>query len=98
MFATEIRAAPGSYPVDYRMDLERATFTPADLPAETAQGLRALMDRLGLVYGAADLRRTEDGDVFLEVNPAGEWRFVEDRTSHRITDAMASLLASLDRP
>jgi hypothetical protein len=36
---------------------------------------------LGLVYGAADFRRTPEGDyVLLEVNPAGEWRFVEERT------------------
>jgi glutathione synthase/RimK-type ligase-like ATP-grasp enzyme len=56
------------------------------------------MDRLGLVYGAIDMRRTVDGDVFLEINPAGEWRFVEDRTGQPITAAMADLLVSLDRP
>ena len=97
MFATAIRPAPGGYDVDYRMDLVGATFTATDLPPDTERGLRALMDRLGLVYGAIDLRRTEGGDVFLEVNPAGEWRFIEDRTAQPITDAMADLLVSLDR-
>jgi glutathione synthase/RimK-type ligase-like ATP-grasp enzyme len=98
LFPTAIRATPGGYDVDYRMDLAGATFTPTDLPQETERRLRALMARLGLVYGAIDLRRTPDGDVFLEVNPAGEWRFIEERTGQPITDAMADLLTSLDRP
>jgi len=97
VFAVAIRAAPGGYAVDYRMDLERASFEPIDLPAGLVEGLRALMDQLGLVYGAIDLRRTPSGDyVFLEVNPAGEWRFVEERTRQPITRTMADLLASLD--
>jgi len=96
LFPTAIRPAPGGYDVDYRMDLAGATFSATDLPLETERGLRALMERLGLVYGAIDLRRTADGDVFLEVNPAGEWRFVEERTAQPITEAMAALLMTLD--
>ena len=59
-----------------------------------ADRLRELMARLGIVYGAFDLRRTPDGDhVFLEVNTAGEFLFVEERTGMPITDAVASWLA-----
>ncbi|UCR85175.1 MvdC/MvdD family ATP grasp protein [Pseudomonas chlororaphis] len=98
MFATAITAAPGAYKIDYRMDLDGARFEPTELPAGTAKALHALMQRLGLVYGAVDLRRTPEGEhVFLEINPAGEWRFVEDRTSQPITEAMAELLIGLDR-
>lgn len=97
LFAAAIRPAPGGYAVDYRMDIDGATFTPTELSPETERRLHALMDRLGLVYGAVDLRRTIDGDVFLEVNPAGEWRFVEERTGQPISAAMADLLVSLDR-
>jgi hypothetical protein len=96
LFATAIHATPGGYDVDYRMDIDGAHFEPTRLSAETEQGLRALLRRLGLVYGAIDLRRTASADVFLEVNPAGEWRFVEDRTGQPITAAMAGLLMSLD--
>lgn len=80
------------------MDLDGARFQPTTLPASTQKGIRAVMKRLGLVYGAIDLRRTPDHqDVFLEINPAGEWRFVEDRTGQPITEAMAELLVELDR-
>jgi len=97
MIATAITAAPGGYEVDYRMDLGGARYEPTTLPASTQKGIHALMKRLGLVYGAIDLRRTPDHQhVFLEVNPAGEWRFVEDRTGQPITETMAELLIELD--
>jgi glutathione synthase/RimK-type ligase-like ATP-grasp enzyme len=97
IFATAIRAAEGGYALDYRLDLAGAAFQPTALAAETEAKLRTLMSRLGLAYGAVDLRRTPDGgEVFLEINPAGEWRFVEERTDQPITDAMADLLVELD--
>ena len=56
------------------------------------------MARLGLVYGAIDMRRTPEGrHVFLEVNPAGQWLFVERFSGQPITAALASLLAEKDR-
>jgi glutathione synthase/RimK-type ligase-like ATP-grasp enzyme len=98
MFAAAILPAPGGYDLDYRMDMDGASFEPAELPVETQRGIHALMNRLGLVFGAVDLRRTpDDRYVFLEVNPAGEWRFVEERTNQPITYAVAELLAELDQ-
>ncbi len=98
MIATAIKPAPAGYQIDYRMDLDGAQFEPAELSSSTETGIRALMKRLGLVYGAIDLRRTQNhGDVFLEINPAGEWKFVEDKTGQPITEAMANLLVELDR-
>ena len=97
MFAAAITPAPGGYQLDYRMDLAGARFEPVDLPAETSKKIGALMRRLGLIYGAVDLRRIPGGEyVFLEVNPAGEWHFVEERTGQPITEAMADLLMGLD--
>ena len=44
--------------------------------------------------GAFDLRRRDDGvHVFLEVNPAGQWLYVEEATGLPITAAVARLLA-----
>lgn len=99
IFAAAITPAPGGYQVDYRMDMEGARFTSTELPEAILGRLRMLMDRLGLVYGAIDLRRTPDGEyVFLEINPAGEWRFIEQRTGQPLTRAMADLLINLDCP
>lgn len=98
LFATAISTAPGSYEFDYRMDLGGAVFEPTQLRPATKRKILALMKRLGLHYGAIDLRRTPDGgEIFLEVNPAGEWLFVEDRSGQPITAAMAGMLKRLDR-
>jgi MvdD pre-ATP grasp domain len=98
LFATAIVPAPGGYQLDYRMDLAGASYLPTELPPEVADRIRALMQRLGLLYGALDLRRRADGSyVFLEINPAGEWLFVEERSGQPITEAVADFLVMLDR-
>ena len=98
MFPAAIRSREGAYPVDFRMDMGGARIEPCVLPAAVEQGLRRLMARLGLVYGAIDLRRTpEGGHVFLEVNPAGQWLFVEDQTGQPIAAALAERLIAADR-
>lgn len=97
MFAADIRSNPHGYAVDYRLDIEGAVFAATELPDDVKKLLRAFMKSLGLVYGAVDLLRTADGEyIFLEINPAGEWRFVEERTAQPITTAMADLLIRLD--
>jgi hypothetical protein len=49
---------------------------------------------LGLVYGAFDFVIGPDGTwIFLEVNPGGQFRFVEYRAGVPLTAALADLLA-----
>ncbi|MGR0318914.1 MvdC/MvdD family ATP grasp protein [Agromyces sp. ZXT2-3] len=98
-YAAEIDATATSLPSDMRMVLDQAEVRRAVLPDDLVAALRALMGRLGLVYGAIDLRRTVDGEYrFFEVNPAGLWRFVEQLTGLPITDAVAGALARRDAP
>lgn len=94
VFTCRIDARETAYPVDWRLDPEGARFEPVTLPAETERRLLELHRRLGLRYGAADLRETPDGRaVFLEVNPGGQWLFAERRAGLPVTDALAELLA-----
>lgn len=95
VFAAAIDAQDTDYPVDFRMSLGQSDVRAHDLPAELTGALRRLMARLGLVYGAIDVRRTGDGDyVFFEINTAGEFLFVEERTGQLISKAMADVLAA----
>ena len=97
IFATEIARGPDVRDVDYRLRMDSSTFTPVELPARWQRAVRELLDELGLVYGAIDLMRTVDGRlVFLEVNPSGEWLYVEQRTGEPITHAVAAELMRLD--
>ena len=80
------------------MNYDHLRMRPIELPTPVADGIHALMDRLGLVYGAIDFRRTPGGEyLFLEINPAGQWLFIEHQTHQPITEAMADALISMDR-
>jgi glutathione synthase/RimK-type ligase-like ATP-grasp enzyme len=94
LFAAQIDARRSDSPDDYRGHERSCRFAPCRLPVAVERGLRALMGETGLLFGAADFRRAEDGGwYFLELNPAGQWLFVEERTGQPITAAVAALLA-----
>jgi glutathione synthase/RimK-type ligase-like ATP-grasp enzyme len=96
-FTAAIRSDP-AYEADYRPGLASATVTPYRLPDAVADKLAALMQVLGLAYGAVDFRVTPDGEhVFLEVNPAGEYLFACDRTGQPVPEAIAACLDRHDR-
>lgn len=100
IFAAAIHSQELPYALDFRLFLDNASgvrMEPTTLPSEVEDGLRRLLKTAGLRYGAIDMRLTPDGQyVFLEVNPAGQWRFVEQVTGQPITAALAQLLATLD--
>lgn len=94
IFPAAIYSQETTYPVDFRMDMNRARIEPTELPEPFERKLREMMCHLGIVYGAIDARRTPDGrHVFLEVNPAGQWLFIEQRTGQQISAALADNLA-----
>ncbi|WP_266170103.1 ATP-grasp domain-containing protein [Dyella subtropica] len=57
---------------------EQLRYEPFELPHALEQKLRAFMRQMGLVFGCIDLVIDRDGNaVFLEVNQAGQFLFVE---------------------
>jgi glutathione synthase/RimK-type ligase-like ATP-grasp enzyme len=95
-FAAAADVRDAEYPQDVRMNLS-AKYEPHDLPPEIVAKLGELMRRLGLVYGAIDLRLTPEGQyVFLEINPSGQFLYVEHATGQPIAAALARAL--LERP
>jgi glutathione synthase/RimK-type ligase-like ATP-grasp enzyme len=98
IFAAAINSQETSYKVDFRIDMGKAHINEVRLPDEIEKKLHALMKRLGLVYGAIDMRLTPDGRyVFLEINPAGQWLFIEQQTGQKISRAIARMLKDHDR-
>ncbi|MGD0304449.1 MAG: MvdC/MvdD family ATP grasp protein [Candidatus Acidiferrales bacterium] len=93
IFAASTACEEHDYDVDVRVNLA-ARYAAHKLPEDVERKLVALMRRLGLVYGAIDLRLTDDGRyVFLEVNPAGQFLYVENATGQPISAALAAHLA-----
>ncbi len=65
------------------------------LPDDVAARCRQLVADLALRYGAIDLILTPDGRyVFLEINPSGQWLWIEDATGLPISAALCDLLLS----
>jgi glutathione synthase/RimK-type ligase-like ATP-grasp enzyme len=93
VFAAEIDARKSRSPEDFRTAYDECPVRAVELPEAVRAQLLEVMRRLGLAYGAFDLRRGEDGRyLFLEVNPSGLWGFVEERTKQPIGAAVARLL------
>jgi hypothetical protein len=78
--------------VDSRLDTSVA-FTRERLPASVSKSLTTLMGALGLVFGVLDIRLGLDGEYyFLEVNPQGQFAYLEIKTGLPIFASLAQFL------
>jgi hypothetical protein len=89
-FVADIKGDAGI--VDWRDPAMKVSYVPSTLPPEIETLCRAMLSRLGLRYGAFDFVRAPDGGlVFLEVNPTGEWAWLEDRLGFPMRSAFIQL-------
>jgi hypothetical protein len=95
VFAAEIHSqATHRTRVDWRRyDLAATPHRVHELPADIAARCVALVADSGLVFGTIDLILTPHGRyVFLELNSAGEYGWIEDLTGLPISAAIADFL------
>jgi glutathione synthase/RimK-type ligase-like ATP-grasp enzyme len=84
--------------VDWRrVDPRQLHHEPVTLPPETATACVRLLEEFGLLFGAIDLAETNDGYVFFEVNPSGQWAWIEKLTGQPLRSALADLLVETGR-
>ncbi|MGH3828809.1 MAG: ATP-grasp ribosomal peptide maturase, partial [Pseudonocardiaceae bacterium] len=89
VFATHIDN-PGE--LDWRRSYDNITYRPYALPDTVLAGVRRLMRSLGLVFGALDFVLTDQGHQFIEINPNGQWGWIEHQTGQPISRAIAAAL------
>lgn len=80
---------------DWRRDGVRmiGDWQPYQLPCEIEERVLRLMDYFCLNYGAIDIILTPDGrHVFLELNPSGEFFWLEQKPGLPISQAIAEVL------
>ena len=66
-----------------------------ELPDLLLERLQRLMALLGLEFGCIDLVKTPRGEyIFLEVNPSGQWLWLDDKLDLGISAAVADWLVS----
>jgi glutathione synthase/RimK-type ligase-like ATP-grasp enzyme len=68
--------------------------TRIELPEHVADQLLRLMDIAHLQFAAVDLIQTPGGEyVFLEVNPSGQWLWIDDMLDYGISDCISEWLS-----
>jgi ATP-grasp ribosomal peptide maturase len=93
LHAARIDAGSEAAAVDWRRDYDHLTYSVVEVPADVRRGTLALMRTLRLRFGALDFVVTPGGEwVFLEINPNGQWAWIEEQTGLPIAASIADAL------
>lgn len=71
---------------------ERIKFIEYNLPDEIQEKCKVLVNKLNLKFGAIDIIKTESSYIFLEINPNGQWVWIENDTGLKISDEIIEYL------
>lgn len=81
---------------DWRLAKTDADFVAFSLPRDISDQCVAVTRQLGLKFGAIDLVHSEGKFYFLEINPTGEWAWLQARLDFPISSAIATLLSQTE--
>ncbi|MFD7976688.1 ATP-grasp ribosomal peptide maturase [Streptomyces sp. NPDC059071] len=80
--------------LDWRKDYSVLSYSVVDLPGAIEKALLTYLDHYGLRSGSFDFAEDHRGDLWwLEINPNGQWGWLEPRTGLQMSAAFAALLA-----
>lgn len=97
IFPVEIHSQDGS---DSRIDWRKSSDLNMEqkehiLPKELQERCLQMTNYFGLEFGAIDMVLTHENEYFfLEINPNGQWAWLEQRTNYKLTDTLIDLLLS----
>lgn len=93
----KIEAEKGKHvPVDWRKEKESLRFVQTELPVEIEELCREFVREADLLFGAIDLVRANGEYVFLEINPNGEWGWLQKPWGVPIAENITDLLIEQD--
>ena len=92
-FAARLNARSTASQIDWRSDYDAIEYAVTEVPPPVRRGVCELLSRLGLRFAAADFVVTPAGDwYFLDLNPNGQWAWIEQETGLPICAAIADAL------
>lgn len=84
--------------LDWRADYNALLYEPVRLPESVESSLLAMTERLGLSFAAADFVVTaDDQHYFIDLNPSGQWGWIQEATGLPIAAAIAAHLMGEDQ-
>jgi glutathione synthase/RimK-type ligase-like ATP-grasp enzyme len=104
VFAVALTAPEPGAVVDWRPVTKTLKYSPHQMPAAVEERIVRLVREFGLMFAVLDLVVTPENEyVFLELNPGGQWGWLEAETGLPMTEALADCLAPFsaarsDRP
>jgi ATP-grasp ribosomal peptide maturase len=78
--------------LDWRRSHHNVRYQAHELPEDIHVGISRLMTSLDLTFGALDFVATDDGYQFIEINPNGQWGWIQLQTGQPIARALADTL------
>ncbi|MDM4719798.1 ATP-grasp ribosomal peptide maturase [Micromonospora sp. WMMA1363] len=92
-FAVRIDGASQATGLDWRTDYDALSYSVVTVPEAIRAAVSRLLARLRLRFGALDFIVTpHDEWIFLEINPNGQWAWLQDATGLPIAAAIADAL------
>lgn len=78
--------------VDWRK--KKLQFKPISLPKKIQKLCTEILQKLNIRFGAIDIIKDIHGEyIFLEINPNGQWAWIEEQTMLPISDAIINALS-----
>lgn len=97
VFVAKIKSNDNVDYLDWRTKQDGISFVKAELPREIYDKCVTYVKYNSLHYGAIDLVEKEGKYYFLEINPNGEWGWLQKPHGFKIAEAIADYLIKCDR-
>jgi glutathione synthase/RimK-type ligase-like ATP-grasp enzyme len=82
--------------IDSRLNLD-SHYEAYELPEEIRDKILGFMKKMGLVFGTMDLKITKEGEhVFFEINPQGQFLYVQILTKLPIVEGFSKISVNID--
>jgi len=94
IFTVEIQSQETSHStLDWRRNIGSVSYQSSQLPDFIVVKIHEMLRRMDLVFGCFDFILTPNDEfVFLELNPNGQWYFVEEGTGMPLLDSFTEML------
>ncbi len=92
-FAARLLGTSARAQMDWRSDYDSIEYAVTEPPPPVGTAVRRMLEHLGLRFAAMDFVVRPDGRwVFLDLNPNGQWGWIENETGLPICTAIADAL------